>query len=118
MLFFSRVLFFSLLLVSVQAHSYQKGEELLWACQADINTPEGAVKKTHCSGYLSGILDGLQLMFGIKPETQFFCPPESGIRGDQQVRIVIKYLESKPENLHKSARMSVVLAYMEAFPCK
>ena len=99
--------------------AYDKAEEILWACNGDESkTPEAAFEEIHCIGYISGVLDGIQLVFGVRPEFKFFCPPESGISSDQQVRIVTKWLEDNPKELHKSARMSVLMAFAKAFPCE
>ncbi len=99
--------------------AYDKGEEILWACNADESKDlKVALEQMHCIGYLSGILDGIQLVFGVRPESTFFCPPASGISSDQQVRIVTKWLEGNPEELHKSARMAILISFAKAFPCK
>jgi len=98
--------------------AYEKAEEVLWACTADsTESPEKGFEKIHCIGYVTGILDGIQLVFGVRPESKFFCPPTSGMSVDQQIRIVTKWLEDNPKELHKGARMSVLIAYAKAFPC-
>lgn len=113
------VIILIILSLSLSAHSYEKAEELMWACNADTSKGvEELVQKIHCTGYVIGILDGMQLVFGVRPESTLFCPPKSGMSSDQQIRIVIKYLEDNPKELHTSARMSVLLAYDKAFPCK
>jgi hypothetical protein len=100
------------------ALAYEKAEELLWACTADrTESPEKAFEKMHCIGYVTGILDGIQLVFGIRPESKFFCPPAGGMSVDQQIHIVTKWLEDNPKELHKGARMLVLIAYAKAFPC-
>ncbi|MFT5707245.1 MAG: hypothetical protein ACI9ES_001536 [Oceanospirillaceae bacterium] len=106
------------LLMPVSLSAYEKAEELLWACNADEEQSSTAsLEKIHCYGYISGILDGVQLVFGVRPESKFFCPPTHGISSDQQVRIVTKWLEDNPKELHTSARVSVVIALSKAFPC-
>jgi hypothetical protein len=104
--------------ITCTANAYDRGDKLLWACEAETNTIEGVVRKSHCIGYLQGIMDGVQSVFGLKPASKFFCPPSQGISGDQMVRIVVKYLRDHPSELHESARSSVILAYMQSFPCK
>ena len=60
----------------------------------------------------------MQLIFGAKPESKLFCPPVGGMSVDQQIRIVTKWLKENPAELHRSARMSVLVAYIQAFPCE
>ena len=119
------LLLLSLAFIQSNALAYEKAQELLWACKADPSTAsdmESMVKanldKSHCFGYITGMLDGVQLVFGIKPESKFFCPPVGGMSTDQQVRIVIKHLEDNPQELHSSARMQALLALAKAFPCE
>lgn len=101
------------------ASAYDRGDKLLWACKADPSKGvEEALGKAHCIGYVTGMVDSAQLIFSVTPESRLFCPPSSGMSGDQQVRIVVKWLENHPEELHKGGRVSVVLALKEAFPCK
>ena len=112
------VFFSALLLMPPVVHGFNQGDELLWACSAELDNIENAMRKIQCVGYLQGMLDGVQLVFGLTPESKFFCPPVSGMSADQQLRIVIKYLENNPETLHQSARVLVLSAYTQAFPCK
>lgn len=106
------------LLMSATSSAYEKAEELLWACNGKEEQSSTAIlEKVHCYGYITGMLDGMQMVFGVNPESKFFCPPTSGISSDQQVRIVTKWLEDNPKELHTSARISVVIALAKAFPC-
>lgn len=108
-----------ILFVPLPASAYEKGEELLWACKADENNSlKEAFQKMHCIGYVTGMLDGMQLVFGLRPKSKLFCPPTGGMSADQQVRIVTKWLEDNPKELHKGARTSVLIAFSQAFPCK
>lgn len=99
-------------------YSYDRAEEVLWACSADdVQIPEKLFAKIHCSGYVTGVLDSAQVIFSVHPGTRFFCPPADGISGDQQVRLVVAWLEAHPVDLHSSARVSVLRAFTDAFPC-
>ena len=114
------ILFLCLLLIHSNALAYKKAQELLWACKPTTSTAttKEILRKVHCIGYITGILDGIPLVFAIRPESRFFCSPTGGISAGQQVRIVVKYLEDNPEKLHDSARMQALLALAQAFPCK
>jgi hypothetical protein len=43
--------------------------------------------------------------------------PWHGISNDQAVRIVVKWLNKHPEDLHQTARVTVLVALRNAFPC-
>ena len=108
-----------LLSVSQNSIAFGKAEELLWACNAGSkDDPVGYMHKAKCFGYISGVLDGMQMVFSIKPESRFVCPPASGMSLDQQVRIVLKHLEDNPNELHESARSTVLVAFQRAFTCE
>ena len=49
--------------------------------------------------------------------SQIFCPPPGGISLDQAMRIFLKWANDHPEQLHESARISVMLSLAQAFPC-
>ena len=46
------------------------------------------------------------------------CFPESGIKNRQAVRVLVKYLQDHPENLHKYDMILTILAFAEAYPCE
>ena len=101
------------------AYGYERGDQLLWACTADhAKGPEEAFASVHCLGYVTGILDGMQFVFGVHPESTLFCPPSGGMSADQPVRIVTQWLEAHPEDLQSTARVLVALAFQNAFPCE
>ncbi len=105
-------------MLPLSSTAYERGDQLLWACSGDET--EGlkpALDKMHCYGYIQGFLDSAQIIFSLAPESRFFCPPTGGMSLDQQIRIVTKSLETHPEQLHESARSSVMLAFADAFPC-
>jgi len=107
-----------ILLYSEFASAYDRGDKLLWACNGDESAGANeALVKAHCIGYVSGMLDASILIFGITG-SRLFCPPDSGMSGDQQIRIVIKWLDNHPEELHESGRSAVLFAFADAFPCK
>ena len=69
--------------------------------------------------YLNGIIDGYQIRsFEADRGLQALCPPAAGIENEQMKLIVEKWLRDHPGNLGESARMPVVLALAQAFPCR
>lgn len=98
--------------------AYERSDELLWACNGEASTTEAVLQRMHCIGYVVGVFDGAQIIFGMNPENKMICSPEQGMSADQQIRIVTKWLEKHPEELHQSARTSILMAFMDAFPCE
>ena len=69
-----------------------------------------------CIGYIDGIVDSNAMMQGFLG-VQLFCPSPGGISLDQAMRIFLKWANDHPEQLHESARISVMLSLAQAFPC-
>jgi hypothetical protein len=113
-------------LVATSASSrpkYPNGIDLLRSCQYAVGLAEDKelkteemVQATYCTGYVSGILDGLGLM-GWKGGATRVCVPKDGISNEQAIRIIVKYLKDNPKSLSETGRMVVVISIAEAFPC-
>ena len=67
-------------------------------------------------GYLGGFNDAAVLI-DTAAAHGIYCVPPTGIENDQLVRVVKKYLDEHPEDLHQSARILILFALREAFPC-
>ncbi len=142
---YARAVFRGLLIVSIGVMGFQfseaggslpadtdTGNYLLRACKEMLREgpPDSAEEMlqsiaagSHCAGYLMGMADMNSLYQGsltsvLGPDRGLFCMPTSGIETDQTMRIVVKYLEANPEELHFSKRLLVVKALSKAFPCK
>ena len=101
------------------ASSMGRGDQMLWQCKGRATSEaEGVMGQLVCAAYISGFIDSYQLTTAAHRVTPVICLPPSGISNDQGMRIVTKYLEAHPEDLHESARSSVFLALREAFPCE
>jgi hypothetical protein len=50
--------------------------------------------------------------------TSQFCLPADGISTDQAIKVFLKWARDHPEELHKRARLSLLIALKEAFPCQ
>jgi hypothetical protein len=122
------VLTIFLLSISTQALAELDGNELLGYCNSVIKQENGDTLSTtelvlaaHCTGYVSGFIDSHAIdSYLFEKNTQkklLYClPPNSKII--QFVRVIVKYLNEHPEKLHNGARMLVMEALNEAFPCK
>lgn len=70
-----------------------------------------------CLGFMRGII-GSNGIYESLNKTSLFCFPESGIEARQALRIIVKYLEDHPQDLHYSESTLAILALQDAFPCK
>jgi len=105
----------------------RRAEDLLKDCAInDTNHP--SAEAIGCLAYVGGFVAGIahvQLIYtvaGDKPPmvpVKVICLPSEGISGDQARKIVVKYLEEHPEELHKPAQDEIFVALWKAFPsCK
>lgn len=95
------------------------GNHLLNACNTfmsdnkqDMSYSEG-LDAGYCVGLVSGIAETI-----ISSDSPTACFPKSSVTREQTVRIVVKYLNNHPEQLHLSASSLVMVSFEEAFPCK
>lgn len=96
---------------------YSRTEQLFWHCTGrfEKNPEFGMIL---CAGYIDGMLEMHSVAVGLAGAKPFFCVPKDGISIDQAKRVFIKWVERNPNQMHESARVSVVVALAEAFPCK
>lgn len=99
------------------------GVQLLRACGATVRQDDGATLSTEdtvlslwCLGYVGGFLDGLAIMRW-KGGATSVCLPEDGVNNGQAIRIIVKYLRAHPDQLHQTARSSILIAIADAFKC-
>lgn len=117
-----KVLLTFFILFSTQAYSsaeFSTTLDLLNKCNSpkeDASQLE-MMQAINCLGYLSGIVDGISLIFGVKPESKFFCPPSQGISVEKTLSLVRKWIENNPQDVTTSARMTVLIAYAKEYPC-
>ena len=103
---------------SLSFASFGNAADLLNKCNAsETSSVAKQFQEIHCLGYLSGITDGVQLVFGVRPKSKFFCPPNKGISPDALLKIVQQWTKNNPKSLKESARMTTLIAYAKKFPC-
>lgn len=72
-----------------------------------------------CLGYIRAVSDAIQSSVNSEAGVPaLFCIPggEGGVTSGQVVKVVIKYLEDHPQDLHKDAAGLVMNALAAAFP--
>lgn len=107
------------------ASAQVEGSEILRGCGATVKQADGvrvtdreAIESIWCTGYISGITDGLRIAPELLGQRPFFCMPQKGVSNDQIIRVIVKYLRENPEQLHQSGRSSALVALTKAFPCR
>lgn len=98
------------------------GNDLLSACQATIKFSEGdkrvsGVDVGQCTGIAEGVEGTVMVLNDSLPANLKTCYPEAGTTNIQKARIVVKYLQEHPDQLHLPASALTLIAYKNAFPC-
>jgi hypothetical protein len=71
-----------------------------------------------CMAYIDGFLDGMLLQSIVTKRSPVACIPSEGRSKDQMRRIIVKHLEDNPKDLHLPARVLVLAALADNYPCK
>jgi hypothetical protein len=71
-----------------------------------------------CLGWVEGFLD-MHFMYraALNDEMLGFCYPTNGTIG-QAAKIIVKYFEDHPSELHQPSRILAYAAFKEQFPCR
>lgn len=129
-----RALAIALLLVAFETAAQDTtGNQLLTWCRAALaaedtsNRSWSPAEAGRCQGWLRGMADGLDAaaaIASVRQKTGYegyqrgraFCVPD-GVTFGQVTRMVVKHLESKPENLHQRAGVIISAYFIQQFPC-
>jgi hypothetical protein len=109
-----------LLLVSPLARAHEQGpfeyfrsgEALLQECER-----KDSASSNRCEGYIAGVADAHRAISIPFPGLRRYCTPEH-VTVHEIRRVVAKWLEANPAQLHSPASSLVVQALHDAFPCK
>ena len=91
------------------------GNWLLGACELTLKTTDHDSHANVSDAYRDGYCRGLTR--GIGAASPFVCLPGE-VAGEEEVRVVTKYLEDHPKELYLSGARLTERALSEAFPCK
>lgn len=108
---------------------------LLTSCKAALQMSNGThsindgVHAGMCSGYVAGALNGYEIATEIINAASRQCSSKCTgfllpwnipleVKQNQIIRVVVKYLEDHPEQLHEPAAFNFVRALSSAFPHK
>ena len=95
--------------------SAEIGPSATGAKALDTCTGAESAAQLSCLSYLVGFVHGLTVQSYLS-DRKLTCIPD-GVTPEQLRRVVVKWLEEHPENLHESAMGEVALALKNAFPC-
>ena len=110
------VLFFLTFSISAQAFS---GNNLAKYCKSGGKENPLNSHSSLCFGLLHGFINGLEYGFLLHENkiTKLFCKPKN-ITSQQIMKIMNKYLDEHPEDLHYEFGQILIEALVKAFPCK
>jgi Ssp1 endopeptidase immunity protein Rap1a len=119
-------LFISCFAIVVAHAEDEDGNFLLRECkETQSDTYQGcepAIRSMHCLGYIDGLVDMNDIYKSniLKSSSQaLIClPKEKRVTVGDLARVVVKYLEDNPGQLHESAAALATVALGKAFPCK
>ena len=74
-----------------------------------------------CAGTIDGLLFEASLLgrstgVGV-PHAEVFCAPKE-ITNDQALRVVVRYIDARPEEMHKGFAFLALMALTNAWPCR
>ena len=91
---------------------FKTGGEVLQTCE-----DESDMMIVGCIEYLVGVADGFKALMETNHVPKVICIPPK-VNGGQLSKVVVKYLNEHPEDLHYAAAGEVFAAYIKAFPCE
>jgi hypothetical protein len=86
------------------------GNKLLDACR----TKKAGFEEGYCFGYIVGSVQALR---GAADTKGRICVPEDATN-QQLTDIVVRRLDAKPEDRHRSALYVILASLVDAFPCQ
>lgn len=94
--------------------------DLLRQCEGREPAAAPDIGVVACASYLSGFVDAQSMLVGIRGglKAPIFCLPSQGVSNEELVRVYVKWSTDHPELLHESARVVVLIALRDAFPCQ
>jgi hypothetical protein len=87
--------------------------------QSTVHDAKEAFGDGYCLGFVYGMVQSISLQSKVShPTTPLICLPFGGIKVNEGMRVIVKYLQENPANLHLDADVVGFMALKHAFPCK
>jgi Rap1a immunity proteins len=83
-------------------------------CRAIIEEKVGGWFEGFAAGQCFGITQRLAWTRG--PQIGIFCPPDGATHG-QMLRVVVRYIEEHPQDMHEAFALLAYRALHEVWPC-
>jgi hypothetical protein len=100
---------------SPQGQDVMSGNWLLVSCQVSVRSMDDTASRGNTlDSYREGFCNGL--VEGVSDASSKVCRKEEVTNG-QELRVVLKYLQDHPEELHLRNSALVEKALVKAFPC-
>ena len=125
--FIATIMLLFLVTIAIPCYSADDdGNALLDNCKTVLNMggrthtvkgKDAPHKIGYCRGLLRGLILSMQYYRVSSRKDALYCTPDD-ITSEQAVRVVVKYLEEHPEELHETDAILATKAFMQAFPCK
>ena len=105
-----------------EAKATGTGVELLAQCELTLGVGTGStndqpIDRGFAIGYCIGLVSGVSATANYAGDIPLVCEPDGQITTGQEVRIVVKFLQDHPEQLHGLDSSLVFAALQTAFPC-
>lgn len=100
-----------LLAIPMGAHA-ASGNDLLGWCES----PAGSAGERACIGYIAGFRTGYELRASSELDCSVFETPEE-VTNTQTMRVVVKWMQENPEQLHSSIEFVMLQSLSGIFPC-
>jgi hypothetical protein len=110
---------------TAEAQDTQSANTIMRGCRSlvsdsTIDDPTDSFLAGICAGTIDALAyeaSMLTLSSAPAPHAEVFCIPKE-TKIDQQIRVVVKYIEARPERMHERFALLALLALIEAWPCK
>jgi len=85
-------------------------------------TSNSSSKDMFGAGYCVGLVQGIKETSRVykatgRSDAPLMCLPQAGLQNGQAVRVVVRYLNDHPQNLHDDETLLATAALRDAFPC-
>lgn len=98
------------------------GNELMKKCiDAQLlvdNQKDSNYSSTLNTGVCLGFSQGVQNTLQIFAKEAGICFPNNGVTAGQSMRIILKYLQDNPSQLHEKGIFLAAMAFKKAYPCR
>ena len=112
---FLAILFCTIAGRAIAQMDFDSGNFMLPPCKAAIEGPSAGPRLNVWAGQCAGVIDGLKWIGSSIEGSDKFCPPR--VPPEQAQRVVVRFMEQHPEQLHLDFKVLALRALQQAWPC-